>query len=461
MLDLVVDTRSENPDLQSPNELKGYRGRALKIISQADATIGDMIRIVRDGEIYEGSLMPRSESGDDLHIVIKLRSGYNIGVKMTPTSRIETIGAGAKPSFTSPAQPAAKRGLKRIDIISTGGTIASRVDYRTGAVHPALSAADLYNTVPELSELADINAHILYSELSENLTPQHWVGMAQKVMEVVKSGTDGVVICHGTDTMAYTAAALSFALRNLPIPVIMVGSQRSSDRPSSDAATNLMGAVAVASKAPFAEVAVAMHCDSSDKTIIIHRGTKVRKCHTSGRYAFRSINSSPLAVFDMEKSDLKMHVSDYQSRDIKRNLELKTSFNEKVLLVKFYPGMDSRIIESAIEQGYAGLVIEGTGLGHVSKNLQPSIRKSVEAGIVVGMTSQCVWGRANMNVYTTGRDLLSLGVLPMEDMLPETALVKMMWVLGQTRDLNEAKRLLATNIAGEISQRTVPDGEIC
>lgn len=456
----VADTRSEDPDLQS-SELKGYRGRVLKILSEANAAIGDMIKIVRDGEVYEGSLMPRSESGDDLHIVIKLGSGYNIGVKMTPTSRIERIGAGAKPSFTSAAQPATKRGLQRIDIISTGGTIASRVDYRTGAVHPALSAADLYSAVPELSELADINAHILYSELSENMTPQHWVGMAQKIMEVVKSGTAGVVICHGTDTMAYTSAALSFALRDLPIPVVMVGSQRSSDRPSSDAATNLMGAVGVALKAPFAGVAVAMHSNSSDKTIIVHRGTKVRKCHTSGRYAFRSINSSPLAAFDLEKSELKTLVSDYQPRDPTRNLELKTRFDERVLLAKFYPGMNAGIIEWAIEHAYSGLVLEGTGLGHVSRNLQDSIRKAVEAGMVVGMASQCLWGRVNMNVYTTGRDLLSLGVLPLEDMLPETALVKMMWVLGQTRDLDEAKRLLMTNIAGEISQRTMPDDQIC
>jgi len=439
------------------DELKGYTGRTYELLKATNISIGDMMRIQREGETYEGGLMPRSESGDDLHIVIKLGSGYNIGVKITPTTKVAKIGSGAKPSFIAPERPAGKSGLERVDIISTGGTIASRVDYRTGAVQPALSADDLYSAVPALSEIADIRAHILYSELSENMTPKHWVGMAGKIQEVVKSGTHGVVICHGTDTMAYTSAALSFMLRNLPIPVILVGSQRSSDRPSSDAATNLLGAVAISSKAPFAEVAVAMHDGPSDKTITVHRGTKVRKCHTSGRYAFKSINSPPLAKYDLEKSYLEIVDSNFHGRDPKRSLETKTNFNEKVLLTKFYPGMSSSIFEWAIKEGYSGMVVEGTGLGHVSIRLRDSIKKAIETGMLVGMTSQCLWGRVNMNVYSTGRDLLAIGVIPLEDMLPETALVKVMWALGQTKEPEQAKKLLLTNVAGEISQRTTLD----
>jgi len=443
--------------LQPKEELKGYTGRAYELLKAANASIGDMIKIQRGGEAYEGGLMPRSESGDDLHIVLKLKSGYNIGVKITHSTNVTKTGSGAKPSFIAPERPAGKSGFERVDIISTGGTIASRVDYRTGAVQPALSADDLYSAVPELSEVADIRAHILYSELSENMTPKHWAGMAEKIQEVVKSGAHGVVICHGTDTMAYTSAALSFILRNLPIPVILVGSQRSSDRPSSDAATNLLGAVAVSSRAPFAEVAVAMHEGPSDNTIAIHRGTKVRKCHTSGRYAFKSINTPPLARYNLEKSSLEMTDPNFQKRDPNRSLEMKTSFNEKVLLAKFYPGMSSDTFEWAVKGGYSGVVIEGTGLGHVSIRLRDSIKEAIEAGMLVGMTSQCLWGRVNMNVYSTGRDLLATGVMPLEDMLPETALVKMMWVLGQTKDPEQAKKLLLTDIAGEISQRTTLD----
>jgi len=442
---------------QGGSELGGYRAIAYKALKAAQVSIGDIIRIVRDGEVYEGSLMPRSELGDDKHVVIKLASGYNIGVRVTSDCKIEKIGVGPKPTYTHMVMEIGGRGLPRVDVISTGGTIVSRVDYRTGAVEPALSASDLYSAVPELSELADIRAHILYSELSENITPKHWSGMASKIFEVIRSGTSGVVVCHGTDTMGYTSAALSFALRNLPVPVILVGSQRSSDRPSSDAATNLMGAVASASKAPFATVAVAMHESTSDDAILLHRGTRVRKCHTSGRYAFKSINSQPLARYILQTGHLEVYCHEIQKRDPERNVELKNNFEERVLHLKFYPGMRSEIIDWAIGEGYRGIVIEGTGLGHVSRTLQASISRAVKNGILVGMTSQCLHGRVNMNVYSTGRDLLSVGVQPLEDMIPETALVKMMWALGQTDNVEEAERILKTNIEGEISQRTLYD----
>jgi len=449
---------SENNGLNS-NELKGYKGSTYELLKQIDVSIGDMIEITKNNEIYLGGLMPRSESGDDQHIVIKIKSGYNIGVKIDSTTKIAKIGAGAKPTFIRPPSPDHKEDLAKVDIISTGGTIASRVDYRTGAVQPALSAADLYSSIPELSNIANINAHILYSELSENISPHHWIGMAEKISEVLKSGTDGIVICHGTDTMSYSAAALSFALRNLPVPVIMVGSQRSSDRPSSDAATNLMAAVAIASKAPFAEVTVAMHGKSSDDDILVHKATKVRKCHTSGRFAFKSINASPIATYDIQTSSLKMNWNQYQKRDSNKNLNLEAKFNDNVLLLKSYPGMKSELIEWAVEN-YSGIVLEGTGLGHVSQNLLNAIKNGIEKGVLFCMTSQCIWGRINMNVYTTGRDLLRLGVLPLKDMLPETALVKMMWTLGQTTKLEDAKKIMITNIAGEISPRTLPE-DVC
>ncbi|KPV64529.1 MAG: Glutamyl-tRNA(Gln) amidotransferase subunit D [Candidatus Bathyarchaeota archaeon BA2] len=224
-------------------EFLGYKGKALQILKGIGAEIGDVIRITKDGETYEGILIPRSEYGDDKHVVIKLKSGYNVGVSITPTTQIEKVGAGVKPTFIPPPLPEQKPGLPRVAIISTGGTIASRVDYRTGAVRPALSASDLYSVVPELSEIAIIDAKILFSLYSENITPKHWSETAKNVAKHIKKGVAGVVVAHGTDTLGYTAAALSFALQDLPVPVIMVASQRSADRPSSDAATNLIGAV--------------------------------------------------------------------------------------------------------------------------------------------------------------------------------------------------------------------------
>jgi len=434
-------------------EFPGYKGKALQVLKKVEAEIGDIIRITKNGETYEGILIPRSEYGDDKHVVIKLKSGYNVGVTITPTTQIEKVGAGVKPTFIPPSLPEQKLGLPRVAIISTGGTIASRVDYRTGAVRPALSASDLYSVVPELSEIAIIDAEILFSVFSENITPKHWSETAKNVAKQIQKGAAGVVVAHGTDTLGYTAAALSFALQDLPVPVIMVGSQRSADRPSSDAATNLIGAVKAAASAPFAEVVVSMHETVSDKSILFHRGTKVRKCHTSRRDTFRSVNAPPLAR--MENKKMKMLVEDYRKRNPSRKLMLKPDFDERVALVKFYPGLNPRIIERYVDEGYRGIIFEGTGLGHVGNYCFSAVRKAVENGMVVAMTSQCIWGRLGMNVYDTGRDLLAIGVLPLEDMLPETALVKLMWVLGQTTNVEEAKTLLTKNIANEISPRTI------
>jgi len=437
----------------SQGELQGYKGLVLNALKKAGVKIGDLIRITRNGETYEGILIPRSELGDDKHVVIKLKSGYNIGVRVTPKTKIERIGAGVKPSFAAPPPPSEKPGLPKVTIVSTGGTIASRVDYRTGAVRPALTANDLYSVVPELSEVAVVEADILFSVFSENITPQHWSEMAKHAANYIKKGVDGVVIAHGTDTMGYSAAALSFALQNLPAPVIFVGSQRSADRPSSDAATNLIGAVRAAAYAPFAEVALAMHETISDTTILLHRGTKVRKCHTSRRDTFKSINASPLARVEGEK--ITMLTENYIKRNKNRKLVLKSEFEEKVALIKFHPGLNPAIIDWYVDNGYYGIVLEGTGLGHVGRYCFKSLERAIKKDVLVAMTSQCIWGRINMNVYDQGRDLLALGVIPLEDMLPETALVKMMWVFGQTKDVQEAKRLLKTNIAHEFSDRTL------
>ena len=437
-------------------EFLGYKGEALKLLKQAKADIGDIVRVTKNGETYEGILIPRAEYGDEKHVVVKLKSGYNIGIRITPTTRIEKVGVGTKPTFAAPRLPEQRPDLPKVAIVSTGGTIASRVDYRTGGVRPALSASDLYSVVPELSEIARIDAEILFSLFSENITSKHWAEIAKATAKHIEDGAAGVVIAHGTDTLGYTAAALSFALQNLPVPVIMVASQRSADRPSSDAATNLIGAVKAAAKAPFAEVVVAMHETVSDKAIVFHRGTKVRKCHTSRRDTLQSINASPLAK--MENEEFFMLVEDFNKRNPSRNLVLKPNFEEKVALVKFYPGLDQQIIDWYVDKNYRGIVLEGTGLGHVGSYCFSAVKNAIEKGVLVAMTSQCIWGRIDMNVYNQGRDLLAFGVIPLEDMLPETALVKLMWVFGQTKDVDEAERLLLTNIANEISPRTLHEG---
>jgi glutamyl-tRNA(Gln) amidotransferase subunit D len=435
--------------------LHGYRGRLREALEAAGAGVGDLLRVENRDVVYEGTLMPRLESADDWHIVLKQRTGYNIGVAFHEGMRIARTGQAEKPEFRPPPIPKMREGLPRVSIVSTGGTIASRVDYITGGVHAAISSRDLLSIVPELSDIAAVDADILYSVFSENIDSDHWSGMARMIAKKIGDGADGLVITHGTDTMGYSAAALSFALRSLPVPVILVGSQRSSDRPSSDAATNLVGAVTAAAHAPFAEVVLGMHETTSDTSIVFHRGTKVRKCHTSARYAFRSVNSEPLAR--LADGKIEMLTKEYHARG-ERELEIRDRFERKASLVKFHPSFDPKIIDWLVDDGYRGIILEGTGLGHVSIGLYGSIERAVTDGVYVGMTSQCIWGRTDMDVYTTGRELQRMGVEPLGDMLPETALVKLMWGLGQSDKIDKVMELMRLNIAGEYSDRTLYKG---
>jgi glutamyl-tRNA(Gln) amidotransferase subunit D len=439
----------------------GYKGIALRLLQDAGCQVGDVVCISSKGRIYEGILIPRVERDDAVNIVIKMKNGYNVGITAASEGVVvEKVGVGAKPAFVSSALPKQNVGLPRVVIMSTGGTIASRVDYRTSAVHSVLSASELYSTVPELSEIAHVDTEMVFNLYSENLTSKHWTELSYRVADCIKQGgLDGIVVTQGTDTMGYTAAALSFALQNLPVPVIFVGAQRSSDRPSSDAATNLVGAVRVAVEAPFAEVCLAMHETVSDSVIAVHRGVKVRKCHTSRRDAFKSINGFPIARV-LDQKVLIQQEEMYRCRDHSKQLVLKADFCEKVALVKFYPGMDPAVIDFYVSQGFKGILLEGSGLGHVSAVCFEAIKSAIAKGVVVALASQCIWGRVNMNIYNTGRDLLSFGVVGLDDMFSEVGLVKLMWVLGQTSDPEEAKRLLKTNFVGEYSLCSFPQEKI-
>jgi glutamyl-tRNA(Gln) amidotransferase subunit D len=442
----------------SREESSGYAGLSYELLNAVNAKVGDHIRLElkrpEGQETVEGLLMPRYRTrNEEDYIVVKLPSGYNVGVRIDSETKITVLGKGQAPQFIRPPPPSQKPNLPRVSIVSTGGTIASKVDYRTGAVKPALDAEDLYSVVPELADVADIQARVLYSLFSENIGPQHWPKIAEYVADQARKGAEGVVIAHGTDTLGYTAAALSFAFTVLPIPVVLVGSQRSSDRPSSDAASNLVAATAVAGQAPFAEVVVAMHDWISDEKVVVHRGTKVRKCHTSRRDAFRSVNAKPIAHYDLIHRTLELDGGSYSPRRKGEAPVLQPQFDPNVALIKYHPGISAGIIDWAVATGYKGLVLEGTGLGHVGDIFFSSIERAVQNGVVVGMCSQCIWGRVHMNVYSTGRDLLRMGVLPLGDMLSETALVKMMWAFGHEKDPESVKKIMLTNVANEYSNR--------
>ena len=433
----------------------GYRKGGLKILSNHSILVGDTVKITTENDEMVGILMPRYESAGEDHIVIKLNSGYNTGInvdKIKSITKLSDSGKEAAAASVTASPLPANENLQKVALISTGGTIASKIDYRTGGVHAALSAAELYASVPELANLASIDPEVLLSEYSENLRPKHWSLIAEKVAEKIRSGRyRGIVVSHGTDTMHYTAAALSFALQKLPVPVVLVGAQRSSDRPSSDAALNLLGAMIFATKSEYAGVFIAMHAGTSDDTIACHVGTRVRKNHTSRRDAFESIDSSPVAFVRNNEIEMQKWQDGLVEIFSDRAFEVNTRFEDRVILLKFYPGFDPKLIEYAVDAGYRAIVLEGTGLGHVGKECFPALKKAVGAGLMVCMTSQCIWGRVRMTVYDTGRDLLDIGVIPLSDMISETAMVKAMWALANTENVEAAKKIMQESLANEIS----------
>ncbi len=433
-------------------ELQGYRGVSLDMLKSSDVSIGDIIDVKTTGESLQGSLMPRYEYADDQHIVIKLRNGYNIGIKVRNITEIKRVSTSGSPSFQKPPPPKLDPDLPRVVIIGTGGTIASRIDYRTGGVHPQFSAEELYAVVPEIAAYAQIHTEPLFNVYSEHVNADHWTKIAEKTTREIVAGFDGIVIAHGTDTMGYTTAALSFALAGTPIPIILVGSQRSTDRPSSDAALNLIGAVTAAAKAPFSGVYLAMHSSIDDDVVALHLGSRVRKNHTSRRDAFESIDISPAAY--VKGGVLEVVHQNLPLKDMYRWFDARCRFEKRVALMKFHPSFNPGLIDHLADSGYRGIVFEGTGLGHVSEDCYESVARAVKKGLLIGMTSQCIWGRVSLTVYDTGRDLLKRGVIPLDDMLPETALVKMMWALGNTQSTDAAKRLMLENLAGEYQARS-------
>ena len=428
------------------SELKGYKGKSFEYLQQKDVNVGDSIKVISD-LTYTGILMPRYETSEDSHIVLKLKSGYNIGIELDEIKDIEKI--------SSPEEVATVENVKKTDsalpkilLLSTGGTIASKVDYRTGAVTPALTAADLNDAVPEIAKIANIDAEVLFSEYSENLQPEHWVETAKKIQSVVDLDYKGVIVAHGTDTMHYSSAFLSFALSGLKIPVVLVGSQRSSDRPSSDAASNLIAATRFIVQTDVNGIYVVMHHNESDETISCHLGTRVRKNHTSKRSAFETIGNDPAFLILDEKIIKNSRDEFFENQSFKPRLGIDT----QVALVKYHPGYEPRQIEALIDLGFKAIIFEGTGLGHVGKTMYDVIEKANTKGLFLGMTSQCIDGRVRMTVYESGRDLLELGITPLENMIPEVALVKTMWALGNSEDNDGLKKLLLENIASEFSE---------
>jgi glutamyl-tRNA(Gln) amidotransferase subunit D len=376
--------------------------------------------------------------------VVKLGSGYNIGVppdSCTLTDRPVRTTASAH-------EVAQDKNLPTLAIVSTGGTIASRIDYRTGSVTSQFNAGDILTAIPELAQIANYRTIPLATILSENMTPAIWQELARSVFAEITNGATGVIITHGTDTMAYSAAAISYMI-DTPVPIVFVGSQRSADRPSSDNAMNAVCAAAAATS-DLGEVVVVMHATTNDDTCAIHRGTRVRKMHTSRRDAFRSLGIAPIGT--VEYPARKVTLTKEAVRRGKRTPAIRDKLDPHCALIQFYPGMSPDLLKAY--EGYHGLVIAGTGLGHTSTTLIPGLKCLIDGGTLVVMTSQCMNGRVCDRVYDTGRGLVAAGVSEGGDMLPEAALVKLMWVLGNEPDRTRAVAMMKTDLKGECMRRS-------
>ncbi|MGQ3329689.1 Glu-tRNA(Gln) amidotransferase subunit GatD [Halorubrum sp. FL23] len=428
---------------------------------------GDRVRVDRGDVTNEGVLLP-STTRD--HLVVKLDGGYNVGIDRDEAdvevleSGARDVDEGADAGGGEASEITFEGDLPTVSLISTGGTIASTVDYRTGAVTAQFDAEDVLRAVPDLAGRANYRGRVVANILSENMEPPIWRELAEAVREEVEAGADGVVVMHGTDTMQYSASALSFMLDS-PVPIVFTGSQRSADRPSSDNVMNAVCAVEAA-KADHAETLVCMHASPSDDACALHRGTRVRKNHTSRRDAFETVGAEPLGRIDYEAAAEAGADGDAADAAIAWHREplprgdaddggaavaLDPALSGDVELVKFTPGMDPAAWDYLDDKD--GVVIEGTGLGHVHTDLIPRIEELVEGGTVVAMTSQCLAGRVCDRVYDTGRDLLDAGVVEAGDTLPGTAKVKLMWALANLSDPAEA---MGRDIAGELTEESQP-----
>jgi glutamyl-tRNA(Gln) amidotransferase subunit D len=437
---------------------KGYREPMLSVMQRFGVTVWCEVQARTTRGDFQGLVLPRSETSDPSHLVLKLVSGYNIGIRADTIVELQAVGfrrAEYKiPEEKFPVDP----GKPRVMLYGTGGTIASRLDYRTGAVIPAFSPGELYGSVPELADVCNLETEKLFGVFSENMGREQYLVLAERVGEAIRAGYDGVVIGHGTDTMAHTAAALSYMVQGSPVPIVMVGSQRSSDRPSSDAARNLIAAAHAASHGPIAEVMVCMFGPTSDRYNLLHRGTRVRKMHSSYRSTFRTLGDIPLAIVE-ENGEVRPLKQDYRRRRDDREVEVKAVFDEMVSILYYYPNMRADVIDALVQCGYRGIVIAGTGLGHVNRTVYPALARARDAGVQVYMTLQTLWGFVQMHVYETGREILELGVVPLANMLPEAAYIKLAWALGcHPSDPEAVKRAMTTPIAGEMTKGEPPDG---
>ena len=417
---------------------------------------GDYVEVHLTKLIYEGVLLESPETDKGI-ILLKLDSGYNIGFSKKDILKIVLLKKN-KEEKKGEIEIKKNPEKKNIAVIITGGTIASKLDSKTGGVSPIKTPEDLFKIFPKLFEKINVSKiEIPFLKDSSAMDFKDWQKIAKLTVEFLNdSNIQGIIITHGTDTLHYTSSALSFFIKNLNKPVVLTYSQRSIDRASSDANLNLQCA-SLAAISDIAEVSLVGHASSNDDFCYAMPGAKVRKLHSSRRDAFKVVNAKPFAKVFPDKIEI---ISDYKLRN-KNKAILDSKFEEKVALVKLYPGQNPDILDYYAKKGYKGIVLELFGIGDApTKEARNSwvqkLKEVQKKGIVVCAVSQCIYGKVDPLVYSSGREVLSTGVIYLEDMLAETAFVKLGWILGHDEWKKNKKIIrdkMLENISHELNNR--------
>ncbi len=422
------------------------------------ANPGDLVEVATKDEKLKGILMPSITDS----VVLKLDNGYNVGIDKKKVKEIRVMQKFSKKEEEHP-KAVQKAGLPKISVLHTGGTIASKVDYETGGVIARFSPEELIAMFPEIKNIANVNSRLIRSMFSEDMRFAHYNILAKEVEKEIKSGADGIIITHGTDTMHYSAAALAFMLENLPVPVVLVGAQRSSDRGSSDAAVNFISAALFITKSDFADVAICMHESLDDDSCLILPATKSRKMHTSRRDTFRPINDFPWAKVNYKTKEIHYYKTNYNKKNKENKLKVTSIKDDlKIGILTSHPNMFAQEILNY--KGFDGLVMAGTGLGHLPVNeidaetkehtkILQAVKDVVKSGTVVVMSPQTIYGRIDMNVYSTGRKQQQVGIIGnLSDMTPETTFVKLAWLLSN-HPKQKVAELMTKSLRGELNEK--------
>ncbi len=421
----------------------------------------------------EGFVIPAAAAG---HITIKLVNGYNASYAIDSITSLEIVENTIEKASTEQS-PATKfnESLPTVRILHTGGTIASKVDYKTGAVVARFEPEELISSIPELTDIANVEAVKLGNMFSDDMRPQHWNKIIDASKQAFEDGVDGIVVTHGTDTMHYTAAALSFSWAGSggksPRPIAIVGSQRSSDRGSSDAAENLIAAVHWAANAPSPiggsgdSVVVVMHTSSNDGECSVHPGIGVRKMHSTRRDAFRGINTQPLAIISANNGKPSIQLSETYSAELELPITREVTatpdkYETEIRIPQFIAGpwLVSEHIDAIMNIGCQAIVIHGTGLGHLPIDdpegdapentlVWRSLTRAINREVPVVIVNQCINGPIDMNVYSKGRKQMQMGILGHGIIAPpETVVAKLHWALSKGEDISS---IIAADLCGE------------